>query len=230
MRFITAMRARPQSKNAVAPPRHARAEIVRPQNIRAVVKVVGDLHLAECVVAKRDDVRSRGEDALGVVRRQADHRGILAVDHGEVDVLEFFSRRADGARAADTAAAHHIADGQNIVEHGVPPLCVFPSIARRGTKRKKGMKKGPAKAEPFSYFAYSMAVVSRRTCTLIWPGYSISSSIFFGKLARQNDHLVLADLVGLDHHADLAAGLNGIGLVDAGIAAGDLLKLLGRLM
>jgi len=48
--------------------------------------------------------------------------------------------------AADTAAAHHIADGQNIVEHGVPPLCVFPSIARRGTKRKKGMKKGPANA------------------------------------------------------------------------------------
>ena len=26
---------------------------------------------------------------------------------------------------ADAAAAHHIADGQNIVEHGVPPLCVF---------------------------------------------------------------------------------------------------------
>ena len=72
----------PAVENAVAPSRHARAEIVRPQNIRAVVEVVSDLHLAECVVAKRDDVRSRGEDALGVVRRQADHRGILAVDHG----------------------------------------------------------------------------------------------------------------------------------------------------
>ena len=29
-----------------------------------------------------------------------------------------------------------------------------------------------------SYFAYSITLVSRRTLTLIWPGYSSSSSIF----------------------------------------------------
>ena len=50
-----------------------------------------------------------------------------------------------------------------------------------------------------------------------------------GDIPGQEHHLVLADLVGLDHHAHLAAGLNGIGLVDAGIAAGDLLKLLEAL-
>ena len=46
-----------------------------------------------------------------------------------------------------------------------------------------------------------------------------------GQLPGQNDHLVLGYLLGLHHHADLAAGLNGVALFHAGIAAGDLLQL-----
>ena len=37
-----------------------------------------------------------------------------------------------------------------------------------------------------------------------------------GEVPGKDDHLVLADLVGLHHHADLAAGLDGIGLLHAG--------------
>ena len=50
-----------------------------------------------------------------------------------------------------------------------------------------------------------------------------------GQLAGQNDHLILADLLGLHHHAYLAARLNGIALLHTGIGAGDLLQLLQTL-
>ena len=46
-----------------------------------------------------------------------------------------------------------------------------------------------------------------------------------GQLAGEDDHIVLAHLLGLDHHADLAARLNGVGGLDAGVGAGDLLEL-----
>ena len=42
---------------------------------------------------------------------------------------------------------------------------------------------------------------------------------------RQQDHVVLADLFGLDHDANLAAGLNGVGLFDAREGAGELFEL-----
>ena len=46
-----------------------------------------------------------------------------------------------------------------------------------------------------------------------------------GDIPCEQDHLILADLFGLDHDANLAAGLNGIGACDAGKALGDFLKL-----
>ena len=46
-----------------------------------------------------------------------------------------------------------------------------------------------------------------------------------GQVPGQDDHLVLADLLGLHHDADFAAGLDGIGLLHAGVAAGDGLQL-----
>ena len=46
-----------------------------------------------------------------------------------------------------------------------------------------------------------------------------------GKIMRKQDHVVLADLFGLDHDADLAAGLNGVGLFDAREGAGELFEL-----
>ena len=46
-----------------------------------------------------------------------------------------------------------------------------------------------------------------------------------GDVAGQQNHLILADLLGLDHHADLAAGLDRIRACDAWEALGDLLQL-----
>ena len=60
-----------------------------------------------------------------------------------------------------------------------------------------------------------MALVSRRRLT--------------GDLPGQEHHLVLADLVGLDHDADLPARLDGKGLFHAGEGGGDLLQLLQAL-
>ena len=69
------------------------------------------------------------------------------------------------------------------------------------------------------YFAYSITFVSRRTCDLDLTGILQLVLDALGELARQNDHLILVDLLGLDHHADLTAGLNGVALLDAGIGA-----------
>ena len=46
-----------------------------------------------------------------------------------------------------------------------------------------------------------------------------------GDVAGEQDHLILADVLGLDHDADLAARLDGVGARDAGEALGDLLEL-----
>ena len=83
------------------------------------------------------------------------------------------------------------------------------------------MKKGRSADRPFfaplrSYFAYSTALVSRRTWDLDLAGVGEFVFNLLGDVSREQDHLVLADLVGLDHDADFAAGLDGIAAVDAG--------------
>ena len=46
-----------------------------------------------------------------------------------------------------------------------------------------------------------------------------------GDLAGQQDDLIIADDIGLDHDADFAAGLNGKGLLHALKAGRDLLQI-----
>ena len=66
---------------------------------------------------------------------------------------------------------------------------------------------------------------------MIWPGYLDLAGVgqlvldLLGDIAREQDHLVLADVLRLDHDADLAAGLDGVAAGDAGEALGDLLEL-----
>ncbi len=50
-----------------------------------------------------------------------------------------------------------------------------------------------------------------------------------GDLAGQQDDLIIADDIGLDHDADFAAGLNGKGLLHALEAGRDLLQILQTL-
>ena len=47
-----------------------------------------------------------------------------------------------------------------------------------------------------------------------------------GDVVGHEDHVVLGHVLGLDHDADLAAGLDGVGLLHAGEGAGELLELL----
>src|SRR4051812_4310046 len=44
-------------------------------------------------------------------------------------------------------------------------------------------------------------------------------------LVREQDGAVVVERAGLDHHADLAAGLHRVDLVDAVVAGGDLLEV-----
>src|SRR4029450_10997479 len=50
-----------------------------------------------------------------------------------------------------------------------------------------------------------------------------------GDVARQRDGLRVADLVAVDEHADLAAGLDRVDAGDAGLGAGERLELLDAL-
>src|SRR5215218_7144198 len=44
-------------------------------------------------------------------------------------------------------------------------------------------------------------------------------------LVREQDGAVVVERAGLHHHADLAAGLHGVDLVDAVVARGDVLEV-----
>src|SRR4051794_30682515 len=46
-----------------------------------------------------------------------------------------------------------------------------------------------------------------------------------GDLVREQHGAVVVERAGHDHHADLAAGLHGVDLVDAVVAGGDLLEV-----
>ncbi len=63
------------------------------------------------------------------------------------------------------------------------------------------------------YLAYSTTLTSRRRWTLIWPGVLQFVLDPLGDLPGQQDHFVLADHLGFDDDADLAAGLDGVGLL-----------------
>src|SRR3954464_15549655 len=47
-----------------------------------------------------------------------------------------------------------------------------------------------------------------------------------GDLVREEDGGIVVDLLWLDEHADLAAGLEGVDPIDASVAGGDLLERL----
>ena len=101
----------------IAASRHAAAEVRGAQDIGAVVEVIADLHFAEGVVAERDDVRARGEDVVRVIRRQADHRGVFAVDNREMDALALLEAPQAAAQVLHAARAHHVAHREDVIDH-----------------------------------------------------------------------------------------------------------------
>ena len=75
-----------------------------------------------------------------------------------------------------------------------------------------------------------VARLSRMTVTLIWPGYSSSSSISRAISCESSDGLVVVDLARLHDDADLAAGLERIDLLDARCFAASSSSASSRLM
>ena len=67
---------------------------------------------------------------------------------------------------------HEIVTRAIIVGQVLPPFLYFSA------KRSRGMGSHGIFCY-YNYLAYSTALVSRMTLTLIWPGYSSSDSIFF---------------------------------------------------
>ena len=67
---------------------------------------------------------------------------------------------------------HEIVTRAIVVGQVLPPFLYFPA------KRSRGMGSHGIFCY-YNYLAYSTALVSRMTLTLIWPGYSSSDSIFF---------------------------------------------------
>ena len=63
------------------------------------------------------------------------------------------------------------------------------------------------------------------TVTLIWPGYSSSCSISRAISWESSTAPSSSSAPGVDHDADLAAGLHRVDLVDALVAGGDLLEV-----
>ena len=73
-------------KHAPAPTGLLRRLIGRTQQLRRAGDVGHDLAAIKGVVAQRDDVRPGGKNRLGLLRRDADERGVLAVDDAEIDL------------------------------------------------------------------------------------------------------------------------------------------------
>ena len=75
------------SRAAAAAARSAAGEVGGPQDVAALVQKRSDLGLAEGVVAQCHHVRTGGQQILRLGPGQAAAGDILAVDHGEGDVL-----------------------------------------------------------------------------------------------------------------------------------------------
>jgi len=76
-----------------------------------------------------------------------------------------------------------------------------------------------------AYRAYSTLRTSRISVTRISPDTS-SPSRFSCDIAGDLHAYFIIDLVRIDHHAHLAAGLDGVGLADAFEALGEFLEIL----
>ena len=62
-----------------------------------------------------------------------------------------------------------------------------------------------------AYLAYSTALISRMTFTLISPGYFNSACILFAISARKLERAEVVHFFRNDEHAELAAGGNCVG-------------------
>ena len=82
----------------------------RAQDVGAVVEVGHDLPLVIDVVAERDDVGARGKDLVGLVGRDADARGVLAVYDGEVGRVLLLDRAQQAAQGGKAGLGDDVAD------------------------------------------------------------------------------------------------------------------------
>lgn len=85
---------------------------------------MGDLHLAEGVVAQGDNVRTGGKNILGLGGQQAVSRGVFSVDHREVNALFPLQPPQMAAQKVYARLARYVAHGQHLEMHA--PRLRFP--------------------------------------------------------------------------------------------------------
>ena len=88
---------------------------------------MGDLHLAEGVVAQGDNVRAGGKNILGLGGQQTVSRSVFGVDHREVNALFLLQPPQMAAQEGHAALTCYVAHGQHLEMHA--PRLRFPSIS-----------------------------------------------------------------------------------------------------
>ena len=107
------------AEHADAPAGALGAEVGRAQNLPPLFQVGLQLRPGPGVVAQGDHVRPRPEDGVGLPGGDAHHVGVLAVDHGEIDIIILLEIFQSVLQKSQARFAAHIAHGQYPHAHPV---------------------------------------------------------------------------------------------------------------
>ena len=106
-----------------APARHLGGVVGRTDDLGAVIHIVHDLPLGPGMVAQGNAVGTGIQNVLRLVRGDAHHGGIFAVDHHKISACFPLQLPQIPADPFQTRIAHHIAYGKDLEIHGTAPPC-----------------------------------------------------------------------------------------------------------
>ena len=104
-----------------APAGHPSGVVGRAENIPVLLQKIRDLNAVPGVVAQGDHVGPGVVEAPCLPGCDAHHRGVLPVDHGEVDVLRLSQLLQAAGQNILAPLSAHIPHRKHIQQHGVSP-------------------------------------------------------------------------------------------------------------
>ena len=87
-----------------------------------VLQQIPNLGLAKGVVSKGHRVGPGVPDTLRLFPGEAHAGGVFPVDHGKGDILELLQGPQDLFQVAKPGLSHHVAHGENVIQHKRPPI------------------------------------------------------------------------------------------------------------